>query len=69
MSQAEMFAQGACPSVPLPEAAGPSMAMIMADSVPDRGAEFAHQRHEGRKARGDHRPIIDRHRLAAWQGP
>src|SRR5215510_4537021 len=46
-------------SVPLPEAAGPSMAMIMRSHV---SAQPAHQVDKSREAGGDEGGIVDRHR-------
>ena len=53
--------------MPLPEAAGPSMAMIMAGSVRIGGAELPHQRDEGREARLDHGAVVDGHRVAGGE--
>src|SRR5262245_23599816 len=59
-----------CASVPLPDAAGPSMAMIMSDAMGssrsvgcrERRAQPLHQRAELGKAGGDHGGVVDRDR-------
>src|SRR5262249_59966945 len=52
------------PSVPFPEAAGPSMAMIMLCQSSELCSELCHQLRKVGEAGCDHARIVDRHCLA-----
>ena len=76
IGQADSARRGAAASVPLPAAAGPSMAMIMGArdlpaariSLGEVGAEAGHQRPEIREAGGDRRGVVDGDRRLRRRG-
>ena len=66
MRQAEMRGEPPA-SVPLPEAAGPSIAMIMAASARNGRRAFPCSVRKLGKARRDHRRVVDGHRLVGGE--
>ena len=64
MRETQCARRAALASVPLPEAAGPSIAMIIGDAPGNSRSEPGHHLEEARETRRDHRAVIDRDRAA-----